>query len=152
MNRAQSASDWPAPWRGDPTARPSNDRGHNLTQRFQEGLGFDIDTPRQFLVGIRQGEGDPAVGRSQLPPHMSAGGPRPNQNVNVFEKPPAETVRERAHPGSAAWVEAPWHLDAFAAGARDEKCSPGSFDDQPYASAQRYGHHYSRPSHARIED
>jgi hypothetical protein len=41
---------------------------------------------------------------------------RPNRNQNVFEKLPEETMRERAHVGSAAWVEAPSHLSEFSAG------------------------------------
>jgi hypothetical protein len=42
---------------------------------------------------------------------------RPNHNVNVMEKFPEETMRERAHVGSAAWVEAPTYLGEYAQGA-----------------------------------
>jgi len=70
--------------------------------RFEEGLATDTDVPQEFTKGAMQGY-IPAPGR-------------PNRNQNVFEKLPEETMRERAHVGSAAWVEAPNHLQEFAAG------------------------------------
>jgi len=71
--------------------------------RFEEGIATDTDVPQEFTKGAMQGY-IPAPGR-------------PNQNQNVFEKLPEETMRERAHVGSAAWVEAPDHLSEFSAGA-----------------------------------
>ena len=70
--------------------------------RFEEGIATDTDVPNEFTKGAMQGY-VPAPGR-------------PNRNQNVFEKLPEETMRERAHVGSAAWVEAPSHLSEFAAG------------------------------------
>jgi len=70
--------------------------------RFEEGIATDTDVPAEFSKGAMQGY-IPAAGR-------------PNRNQNVFEKLPEETMRERAHVGSAAWVEAPDHLKEFAAG------------------------------------
>jgi len=70
--------------------------------RFEEGVATDTDVPMEFTNGAMQG-------------YMPAPG-RPNRNQNVFEKLPEETMRERAHVGSAAWVEAPDHLTEFAAG------------------------------------
>jgi len=70
--------------------------------RFEEGIATDTDVPNEFSKGAMQGY-EPAAGR-------------PNRNQNVFEKLPEETMRERAHVGSAAWVEAPSHLSEFAAG------------------------------------
>lgn len=70
--------------------------------RFEEGIATDTDVPQEFTKGAMQG-------------YMPAPG-RPNRNQNVFEKLPEETMRERAHVGSAAWVEAPMHLSEFAAG------------------------------------
>jgi hypothetical protein len=70
--------------------------------RFEEGIATDTDVPNEFSKGAMQGY-VPAAGR-------------PNRNQNVFEKLPEETMRERAHVGSAAWVEAPSHLSEFAAG------------------------------------
>jgi hypothetical protein len=70
--------------------------------RFEEGVATDTDVPQEFTNGAMQG-------------YMPAPG-RPNRNQNVFVKLPEETMRERAHVGSAAWVEAPEHLSDFAAG------------------------------------
>jgi len=74
--------------------------------RFEEGLATDTDIPGDFIVGVRQGI-VPAPGR-------------PNHNANVYEKYPEETMRERAHLGSASWVEGPEFLGAFAAGTSPE--------------------------------
>jgi malate synthase len=68
--------------------------------RFEEGLATDTDVPMEFTKGAMQG-------------YLPAPG-RPNHNQNVFEKLPEETMRERAHVGSAAWVEAPTVLSDFA--------------------------------------
>ena len=70
--------------------------------RFEEGIATDTDVPNDFQKGMMQGM-MPAAGR-------------PNHNANVFEKPAAETLAERAHVGSAAWVEAPTFLGEFAHG------------------------------------
>lgn len=71
--------------------------------RFEEGIATDTDVPNEFNKGAMQAL-TPAAGR-------------PNRNANVFEKTPEETMRERAHVGSAAWVEAPDHLSEFSGGA-----------------------------------
>ena len=71
--------------------------------RFEEGIATDTDVPAEFTKGAMQGY-VPAAGR-------------PNRNANVFEKSAEETMRERAHVGSAAWVEAPDTLTEFANGA-----------------------------------
>lgn len=71
--------------------------------RFEEGIATDTDVPQEFTKGAMQGY-VPAPGR-------------PNRNQNVFEKLPEETMRERAHVGSASWVEAPDYLSEFSAGA-----------------------------------
>ena len=70
--------------------------------RFEEGVATDTDVPNDFQKGIMQGM-IPAAGR-------------PNRNANVFEKPAAETLAERAHVGSASWIEAPTMLGEFAHG------------------------------------
>jgi hypothetical protein len=74
--------------------------------RFEEGIATDTDVPNDFVVGVRQGT-EPAPGR-------------PNHNQNVYEKPAAETMQERAHLGSASWVEGPDYLGPFAAGTSAE--------------------------------
>lgn len=73
--------------------------------RFEEGIATDTDVPNDFVLGVRSGYET---------------GSRPNQNKNVFEKTPEETMKERAHVGSAAWVEAPDYLAAFSASTGNE--------------------------------
>ena len=68
--------------------------------RFEEGIATDTDVPAQFTTGAMQGY-EPAAGR-------------PNRNKPVHTKTAEETMRERAHVGSAAWVEAPNTLQEFA--------------------------------------
>jgi hypothetical protein len=70
--------------------------------RFEEGIATDTDVPAQFTNGAMQG-------------YMPAPG-RANRNAPVWQKTAEETMRERAHVGSAAWVEAPQNLTDFAAG------------------------------------
>lgn len=70
--------------------------------RFEEGIGTDTDVPNDFRTGVMQGY-VPAPGR-------------PNHNKNVYEKYPEETMKQRAHVGSASWVEAPTFLGEFAHG------------------------------------
>jgi hypothetical protein len=70
--------------------------------RFEEGIATDTDVPQQFTTGAMQG-------------YMPAAG-RPNRNAAVWQKTAEETMRERAHVGSAAWVEAPAYLGEFSAG------------------------------------
>lgn len=70
--------------------------------RFEEGIATDTDVPSDFQKGMAQG--------SAVAPG------RPNRNAPVWQKPAAETLSERAHVGSAAWVEAPTFLGEFAHG------------------------------------
>jgi hypothetical protein len=100
--------------------------------RFEEGIATDTDVPQEFQKGAFQGYTTPPG--------------RPNHNANVFEKYPEETMRERAHVGSAAWVEAPMFLNEFA---------QGSFSD--YAEAEieeviRDGSSYRRMNPATVAD
>jgi hypothetical protein len=70
--------------------------------RFEEGIATDTDVPTDFQKGIASG-------------FASAPG-RPNRNAPVWQKPAAETLGERAHVGSASWIEAPSFLGEFAHG------------------------------------
>jgi hypothetical protein len=70
--------------------------------RFEEGIATDTDVPNDFQVGLDQGYDTPAG--------------RPNHNLNVMEKFPEETMKQRAHMGSAAWVEAPTYLGEYSQG------------------------------------
>lgn len=100
--------------------------------RFEEGVGTDTDVPTDFNVGVLQGYVTPAG--------------RPNHNQNVFEKPAAETMKERAHVGSAAWVESNDYLSEFA---------HGSFSDAAevkFEQVQRNGARQQRTSPAVVND
>ena len=100
--------------------------------RFEEGIATDTDVPSEFQNGAAQGYVTPAG--------------RPNHNQNVFEKFPEETMKERAHVGSAAWVEAPTYLGNF---------SDGAFSDlaeQSFEEEFRSGAHYTRLNPATVVD
>jgi hypothetical protein len=99
---------------------------------FEEGLGTDTDLPRNFQTGALQG-------------YQTAPG-RTNHNLNVYIKTPQETMSERAHVGSAAWIEAPAMLQDFAV---------GSFSDAAeisYEEVYRSGGRMSRPNPAVVRD
>lgn len=100
--------------------------------RFEEGVATDTDVPNEFAKGALQGY-VPAPGR-------------PNRNAPVFDKPAAETMRERAHVGSAAWVEAPDYLSEF---------STGSFQNygaNTYEEKFVSGSHQQHPNPAQVND
>ena len=100
--------------------------------RFEEGIATDTDVPNDFQLGLDQGYDTPAG--------------RPNHNTNVFEKPAAETMKERAHVGSAAWVEAPTYLAEY---------SQGNFGDHSQVVIEeviRNGARQQRPNPAQVVD
>lgn len=106
--------------------------GQRGPMRFEEGIGTDTDVPNEFAKGALQGY-VPAAGR-------------PNRNAAVHTKTAQETMAERAHVGSASWVEAPDFLSEF---------STGSFQD--YASnnyEEKFvsGGHQQRPNPAQVND
>ena len=76
--------------------------GNRGPLRFEEGIATDTDVPNDFGRGISDG-------------YMTAPG-RPNHNLRVDTKFAEETMAERAHVGSASWVEAPTMLRDFAEG------------------------------------
>lgn len=99
--------------------------------RFEEGLATDTDLPMEFVNGAHQG-------------YATAPG-RPNHNVNVYEKWPDETMRERVHVGSASWVEAPTYLGAFAGGTSAEA-------ERKYIEVDRSGGRYQRRNASQVTD
>lgn len=100
--------------------------------RFEEGLATDTDLPNNFQLGVMQGYNTPAG--------------RPNHNENVFEKYPEETMRERAHVGSASWVEAPTFLGEFAHGSNPDIAAVR------YEEVDRSGGRYERLNPANVPD
>ena len=100
--------------------------------RFQEGIGTDTDVPMEFGKGAMQGY-VPAAGR-------------PNRNAPVHTKTAQETMSERAHVGSASWVEATDFLQEF---------SSGSFQDygqNTYEEKFVSGSHQQRINPAQVQD
>jgi hypothetical protein len=97
--------------------------------RFEEGLATDTDLPDEFVNGMRQGYSTDARGH----------------NLNVYEKWPEETMRERIHVGSASWVEAPTYLQAFMGGSGPEA-------DNEYIQVNRNGSSYLRRNPAQVLD
>lgn len=119
------------PERGDTyyeqkNATPTPDRRGPL--RFQENLA--ASQGEHFMTGARQG-------------YETAG--RPNHNKQVGIKTPQETMSERAHPGSAAWTEAPTFLNEFVHGVSPvaERC---------YEEVVRDGRHQDRVVPATVRD
>lgn len=100
--------------------------------RFEEGIATDTDVPSDFQTGVMQG-------------YITAPS-RPNQNANVYEKYPEETMRQRAHVGSASWVESPTFLGEFAAGSYTQA------DEQKYLQIDRSGGRYERINPAMVTD
>lgn len=100
--------------------------------RFEEGVATDTDVPNDFQLGLDQGYDTPQG--------------RPNHNVNVMEKYPEETMKQRTHVGSAAWVEAPTYLNEFA---------QGNFGDHSQVVIEevfRDGSRYQRMNPASVQD
>ena len=108
----------------DPRGNYNADRRGPL--RFEEGIATDSDVPNDFTTGILQGVATPPG--------------RPNHNLNVFEKPAAETMQERVHVGSAAWVDSPPLLGEFAQGSFSDD------SDLEYQEVVRNGGRYQRVS------
>lgn len=128
-----------SPLAPDPEFQESSDRYYETKMasnparrgplRFQEGIATDTDVPNEFARGAMQGYETPAG--------------RANHNMNVFEKSPEETMRERAHVGSASWPEAPTYLAEYAAGASET--------EQKYMQVDRGDGHHNRHNYARVD-
>lgn len=78
--------------------------GNKGPLRFEEGIATDTDVPTDFARGAY---------------FDTSQGPRPGyNNPEMLYKHADETMAERAHVGSAAWVEAPTFLGEFVNGSR----------------------------------
>lgn len=78
--------------------------GNKGPLRFEEGVATDTDVPADFAQGAYM---DPT----------SAPGRNNHNNPEMFYKHAMDTMRERAHVGSASWIEAPTVLSDFVQGA-----------------------------------
>jgi hypothetical protein len=87
-----------------PEVQYERDIAYNPTRRgplrFEEGVATDTDIPNDFGLGAYGDTAGDGRGRSY-----------------TVIKDPATTMRERAHVGSATWIEAPTMLSDFVIGA-----------------------------------
>ena len=109
--------------------------GNKGPQRFQEGVESDTDVPNDFQIG--------AYGDTQP-------GGRPTVAVpsteSVFKRA-QDTMKERAHVGSAAWIEAPQMLSDFVDGSRG---GDHTQDSVQWEEAFNSGGPQKRPSAVRV--
>lgn len=98
--------------------------------RYEEGLATDTDVPRDFERGAT--EGIPTGARSS------------DVDRETQFKHSAETMRERAHPGSAAWTDSPTFRNEFASEAN------GDWSEPSYVQVDRSGGRYERTNVAKI--
>ena len=101
--------------------------------RFEEGLATDTDLPDSFRQGM-------------LEPMIPAPGRLNHVNPDVQYKWPEQTMAQRAHVGSAAWIDAPSMLGEFA---------HGSFTDQAeveYEGVTRSGARQQRRAPTMVTD
>jgi hypothetical protein len=71
--------------------------------RFEEGLATDTDIPDDFQQGMGDG-------------YLTGPGSPNHNNVEMQFKHADQTMAERAHVGSASWVDAPSVLREFVGG------------------------------------
>ena len=71
--------------------------------RFEEGVATDTDVPNDFAQGAY-------MDTAPSPMRMN------HNNPEMFYKHPEQTMQERAHVGSATWIEAPSVLREFVQG------------------------------------
>lgn len=98
---------------------------------FQEGVASDTDIPNDFAWGSADGASNPA---------------RPNHNNNVYEKSAEQTMQERAHVGSASWIDAPSVLNEFSQGAFS------GYGDIHYEAVQNSGMRIQRRNATVVSD
>ena len=110
----------------------SSTPGQRGPLRFEEGLGTDTDVPTQFILGAQQGY-TPAAGR-------------PNRNAAVHTKSSEETMSERSHVGSAAWVESQDYLSEFSGAAFEDHGS--NVIEEVFRNGSRQQH----PNPAQVQD
>lgn len=85
--------------------------GNRGPLRFQEGVMTDTDVPMDFGRGAY-------ADTAPSPLRMN------HNNPEMFYKYPEETMSERAHMGSASWIEAPALLGDFVGGSMDGDAMP----------------------------
>ena len=105
--------------------------GNRGPQRFQEGIETDTDVPNDFARGA-YADTAPQNGRLAVP-----------DTESVFKRAP-ETMKQRAHVGSASWIEAPEVLGDFVTGTQSGE------GPRRWEYAFNSGLHQNRPNAVRI--
>jgi hypothetical protein len=101
--------------------------------RFEEGVASDTDVPNDFAIGA-YADTSSAPGRAN------------HNNPDMVFKPAEQTMAERAHVGSASWIEAPSVLGEFVQGVV-------AGDGMPqFERSFNSGAHMNRPSAVRVND
>lgn len=101
--------------------------------RFEEGVATDTDVPADFTQGAYE-DTAPSPFRQN------------HNNPEMFYKHPMDTMRERAHVGSASWIEAPTVLSDFVQGAM-------AGDGMPqFEYEYNSGGHMNRPNPTVVSD
>lgn len=107
--------------------------GNKGPLRFEEGVATDTDVPNDFGRGAYEDTAPSPMRQNQNNPEM-------------FYKHAADTMRERAHVGSASWIEAPSVLSEFVEGAM-------AGDDMPqFEYSYNTGAHMNRPNPTVVYD
>lgn len=99
--------------------------------RFEEGLSTDVNVPNDFVRGATEALQPAPTGANDI-------------NRETQFKHAAETMRERAHPGSASWTDSPTFRGEFAAEANADTSTPS------YEQVDRSGGRYERQNVAKI--
>jgi hypothetical protein len=107
--------------------------GNRGPLRFQEGVMTDTDVPMDFGIGAYEDT-------APSPMRMN------HNNPEMFYKYPEETMRERAHMGSATWIEAPALLSDFVGGSMDGDSMP------EFTLMMNDGGHQARPNKTVVYD
>jgi hypothetical protein len=106
--------------------------GNRGPLRFEEGVATDTDVPRDFGQGAYM---------DTAPSPMRQN----HNNPEMFYKYAEQTMRERAHVGSAAWIEAPGVLSEFVQGSV-------AGDGMPmFEMSYNSGMHMNRPNPTRVD-
>lgn len=108
-----------------------NMAGRTGPLRFEEGLATDTDVPDDFTEGMADG-------------YMTGPGSPNHNNPNSQYKHADVVMQERAHVGSASWVDAPSVLREFVQGVTEP---PVTFPD-----VIRSGGRYERESPETVTD
>lgn len=105
--------------------------GNKGPLRFEEGIATDTDVPDDFTQGMSDG-------------YMTGPGSPNHNNPESQYKHADQTMSERAHVGSASWVDAPSVLSEFVSGVTEPP--------QQFGDVMRSGGRYERRSPETVTD